>query len=139
MLRDAPAPHLFAGVVLGLALIGCGGREDCEEGATTASSAGSAMTDAACGQSSAQETEAGGGEDYAGPEPTEDTYEPPDDTTEGESASESTGADTTGGESTTGDTTSAESTETGDTTGATTESEGSSGSDSGEGTGTSTG
>ncbi|HET6582003.1 MAG TPA: hypothetical protein VFG69_01125 [Nannocystaceae bacterium] len=114
-LRDAPAPHAIAAVVLGFALMGCGDRDECADGATTAASSGSAMDDAACGQNSTLETEAGGGEDYAGPEPTEDSYEPPDDTTEEGGATESTGADTSGGETTAADTGGSESTG-GDTT-----------------------
>lgn len=124
-LRDALAPtHAIAGVVLGLAMMGCGDRGRCENGATTADSSATTMQDANCGENSTYDTEAGNGADYGGSEafddpdtedPTADPTLDDDTTTEGSTTdlgststtgssstdTESTGTDTTGADGST--------------------------------------
>ena len=85
------------------------------------------------------DVEAGGGEDYAGPEPTEDSYDPPDDTTD-DGATETSGAESTGGDTTSADSTGSDSSDggdssSGDTTGATSGSESTGAQDTDVGTG----
>jgi hypothetical protein len=121
-LRDAPAPLAFAGLLLGLTLVGCGDRtmgEDEGAGSETESTVSASSEESGSSGGGSETTdgnlETAEASDYAGPEPTEESGPQP------ESSSEDTGTEDTGTE----DTTTAESgssdstgTDTGETTAA---------------------
>lgn len=112
--RDVSAPLAFAGLLLGLSLMGCGdkngGDEAAEDTTDPTVTASSEDTGASSGVSGTESTtqnnsESAEASDYAGPEPTEDTAEPEssgEDTTGPNTTDDSTGPDPT--EDTTGDT-----------------------------------
>ena len=105
-MRDTPAPLAFAGLLLGLSLMGCGETKNSEEGnaesetdpTVTASSEDTGSSSGITGTgSTTQNQETAEASDYAGPEATSDWEETGPEP-------ESSGEDTTGEDSsTTGD------------------------------------
>jgi hypothetical protein len=103
VLRDVPAPLAFAGILLGLSLMGCGDDTATDEGAdsgsasNTVSATNGESSSAETGSTTAEETMEGEAADYGGPEATfEETAEPEESGPQPESSSDDTGTTTTG-------------------------------------------